>query len=192
LGHGSPSPGNSYRNPVRRARASPVRCAVVDDTFTYLASCGDDKLLSLWRIDGLQLLNQRYSPFHPPLTHSSELPKRPTAIEFTKHPQAIVISDKFGDVFRFVYITSTQLFRPLHPLSYPLEYTPLSEKQKRDALSSHENPSDGTLVLGHTSVLTSLLLSKDQRYIITADRDVRVSWHPQGFVVEMYYLGHER
>lgn len=69
---------------------------------------------------------------------------------------------------------------------------PFPKNKKRDAPSSHENSSDGTLVLGHTSVLTSLLLSKDQRYIITADHDVRVSWHPQGFVVEMYCLGHER
>ena len=78
--------------------------------------------------------------------------------------------------------------------SYPLEYTPLSEKQKRDALSSHENPSGGILLLGHTSVLTSLLLSPDERYIITADRDehIRVSWYPKGYVVEMYCLGHEK
>ncbi|KAJ4478386.1 hypothetical protein J3R30DRAFT_3256011, partial [Lentinula aciculospora] len=50
----------------------------------------------------------------------------------------------------------------------------------------------GTLVLGHTSLLTCLLLTPDNKYIITADRDehIRVSWYPQGFCVESFCLGH--
>jgi hypothetical protein len=31
---------------------------------------------------------------------SSELPKRPTAVQFTADSQQILVSDKFGDVFR--------------------------------------------------------------------------------------------
>ncbi|KAF8630455.1 hypothetical protein AX15_002907 [Amanita polypyramis BW_CC] len=142
---------------------TPIRCAAVDPSYSYLASCGDDKQLRVWKLDTLDLVNQR------------ELPKRPTAIEFVRDAQTIIVSDKFGDVF-----------------SYPIEYTPLTETQKPRALSSHQNPSGGTLVLGHTSVLTSFLLSQDERYIITADRDehIRVSWYPQGYVIEMYCLGH--
>ncbi|KAF8637615.1 hypothetical protein AX17_002684 [Amanita inopinata Kibby_2008] len=147
------------------SQSGPVRCATVDGEWAYLATSGDDKVLKVWTIDGLKLVNQR------------ELPKKPTTIIFTKDAQTILVSDKFGDVF-----------------SYPIDYTPLTEKQKRDALSSHENPSGGKLILGHTSVLTSSLLSIDERYIITADRDehIRVSWYPQGYVIETYCLGHEK
>ncbi|KAG5650540.1 hypothetical protein H0H81_011869 [Sphagnurus paluster] len=100
-----------------------------------------------------------------------ELPKRPTAIQFTADGQTILVSDKFGDVF-----------------SYPFQFTPLTEKQKKDALSSHENPSGGQLILGHASLLNAFLLTPDEKYIITADRDehIRVSWYPQGYNIEMF------
>lgn len=43
-------------------------------------------------------------------------------------------------------------------------------------------------------MLTSFILSSDERYVISADRDehVRVSWYPQGWNVEMFCLGHEK
>lgn len=75
-----------------------------------------------------------------------------------------------------------------------------SKKQKRhenpptprNSLASHVSTSNGTLVLGHTSLLTSFLLTPDGKYIITADRDehIRVSWYPQGFCIESFCLGH--
>lgn len=108
-----------------------------------------------------------------------ELAKKPTNIQFTKDSQTLLVSDKFGDIF-----------------SYPLTPLPLSpsetETPKRNALTSHENPSGGTLILGHASLLTSFVLSEDERYVISADRDehVRVSWYPQGWNVEMFCLGH--
>jgi tRNA (guanine-N(7)-)-methyltransferase subunit TRM82 len=64
----------------------------------------------------------------------------------------------------------------------------------RDSLVSHAATS-GTLILGHTSLLTACLLAKDEEkgssYIITSDRDehIRVSWYPQGHVIESYCLG---
>lgn len=108
-------------------------------------------------------------------TFHRELPKRPTGLAFTKDSQTILVSDKFGDVF-----------------SYPFHYTPPESKPAPDELSSHENPSDGQLVLGHASPLNAILLSPDERYIITADRDehIRVSWYPQGYNIETYCLGH--
>ena len=79
---------------------------------------------------------------------------------------------------------------PLHPADNP----PKSPTPRRDHLSSHENRSGGELVLGHTSLLTSFLLTPDERYIITADRDehIRVSWYPEGYSIERFCLGHTK
>jgi tRNA (guanine-N(7)-)-methyltransferase subunit TRM82 len=90
---------------------------------------------------------------------------------------------------------STYRLHQLHTLSsYELNPAPQSAEEKKAALASHDNPSGGKLILGHTSFLTAFLLSADEKYIITADRDehVRVSWYPQGYTVEIYCLGHEK
>ena len=111
-----------------------------------------------------------------------ELPKKPTTIKYTQNSSTIIVSDKFGDIFSY----------PLHPASTSTS----SEKprRERDSLTSHENPSGGTLILGHASLLTSFQLSADERYVISADRDehVRVSWYPQGWNIETFCLGHTK
>ncbi|KDR80625.1 hypothetical protein GALMADRAFT_276855 [Galerina marginata CBS 339.88] len=144
-------------------KSGPVRCAAVDHGFKYLLTSGEDKMLKLWQLDGLQLVSER------------ELPKKPTSVAFTADAQTILVSDKFGDIF-----------------SYPFTYVPLTVKQKKDALSSHENPSGGQLILGHASPINAFLLTPDEKYIVTADRDehIRVSWYPKGYNIEMYCLGH--
>ena len=123
----------------------------------------------------------------------SELPKMPTSMQFTADGLTILVSDKFGDIFR--QVCSTHLYLPLlilNEYSYPFIYVPLSVKQQRDALSSHENPSGGELILGHASPLNAFFLTNDEKYIVTADRDehIRVSWYPKGYNIEMYCLGH--
>ncbi|KAJ8487386.1 hypothetical protein ONZ45_g14363 [Pleurotus djamor] len=145
-------------------KSGPIRCAALSSSGKYLATAGDDKLLKVWELEGLKLLNHR------------ELPKRPTNMLFTESDD-ILVSDKFGDIFRYTLHPRTDL-----------------PKVSKDALSSHENPSGGDLILGHTSFLTAFTLSHDRQYIITADRDehVRVSWYPKGFNIEMYCLGHEK
>ncbi|KAJ7091519.1 WD40 repeat-like protein [Mycena belliarum] len=147
------------------AKAGPIRVAAVDSTGTHLATAADDKQLRLWRLDGLTLLNER------------ELPKKPTELAFTRDGQTILASDKFGDIF-----------------SYALHPTPQTAAQKSAALKSHENPSGGALVLGHASFLTAFLLSPDEKFILTADRDehIRVSWFPQGYTIETYCFGHQK
>lgn len=142
-----------------------ILCATVDQAGRNLATTAEDKHLKIWQIDGLKLLNSR------------ELPKRPTAIHFTKDGETVLVADKFGDIF-----------------SYPSSPSPIVLPQKRDVLSSHENPSGGQLLLGHTSLLTDFCLTLDEKYIITSDRDehIRVSWYPQSYVIESFCLGHKK
>ncbi|KAA1469145.1 WD40 repeat-like protein [Dentipellis sp. KUC8613] len=149
-------------------KSGPIRCAAVDSSFTHLATAGDDKKLKVWEVEGLKLVNER------------ELPKKPTQVAFTRNGKTILASDKFGDVF-----------------SYPLIPDPVSEPAKDgkpEELASHENPSGGRLILGHTSLLTAFTLSEDEKFVITADRDehIRASWYPQGYCIESYCLGHKK
>ena len=46
--------------------------------------------------------------------------------------------------------------------------------------------------MGHVSLVTTFLLTPDEKFIITADRDehIRISWYPESFVIERYCLGH--
>ena len=117
------------------------------------------------------------------------------------------MSDKFGDIFRYA-ISAANWTRshgclssyPLHPKSEVVPDASRAEDAdaetvaRRSQIVSHENPSDGTLILGHTSLLTSFLLAEDEKYIISADRDehIRVSWYPQGYVIERFCLGHKK
>ncbi|KAI1788151.1 WD40 repeat-like protein [Ganoderma leucocontextum] len=155
------------------SKSGPIRCVAVNIPFTHVATTGDDKKLKIWKVaDNLELLNER------------ELPKKPTEVSFTRDGQTIIVSDKFGDIFSY----------PLHPEPISESSNPTSGASKRGSLTAHENPSNGTLVLGHASLLTTFLLTSDEQYIITADRDehIRVSWYPQGYNIERYCLGHEK
>jgi tRNA (guanine-N(7)-)-methyltransferase subunit TRM82 len=57
----------------------------------------------------------------------------------------------------------------------------------------HDNP-EGTLVLGHASIITAFILTPDEKLVVSADRDehVRVSWYPEGWDVEKYCMGHKK
>ncbi|KAF9069786.1 WD40-repeat-containing domain protein [Rhodocollybia butyracea] len=201
-------------------KSGPIRCVVLDNSNTHLATLADDKKLKVWKLDGLELLHER------------ELPKRPTSAAFTSDGQSIVVADKFGDVFHYplhpppadsvaVPESAGSKLTSLHAAESdePVQDSPeaavvessaesssskkrKSKKKKeklienppapRNSLASHVNTSNGTLVLGHTSLLTYFLLTPDSKYIITADRDehIRVSWYPQGFCIESFCLGH--
>ncbi|KAH9893323.1 WD40-repeat-containing domain protein [Cubamyces lactineus] len=163
----------SEENRGKSNGSGPIRCAAVDSTFTHAITTGDDKKLKVWQlVDELKLLSER------------ELPKKPTEIGFTRDGQTIVVSDKFGDVFSY----------PLHPDPDATRSTSNAGASKRGSLTAHENPSNGTLILGHASMLTTYLLTSDEQYIITSDRDehIRISWFPKGYVIERYCLGHEK
>lgn len=121
-------------------------------------------------------------------------------MRFTRNTEAIVVSDKFGDVHRYVLIGYCLLV-PLTPPPPPNSYPRLEEKagnissgelvdKRKDSQRLH----DGSLLLGHVSLLTTFMLSPDEKYIITADRDehIRISWFPQAFTIERFCLGHEK
>lgn len=41
-------------------KSGPVRCAAIDNSGRHLATSGEDKILKIWEVDGLKLLNERY------------------------------------------------------------------------------------------------------------------------------------
>ena len=60
-----------------------------------------------------------------------------------------------------------------------------------DSNNSNDN---GTLLLGHLSMLLDVLVTEDKKYIITTDRDekIRVSVFPNSYNILSYCLGHKK
>lgn len=182
----------------------------------YLLTSGEDKILKLWGIDDLKLINERSvvsSKIIPELIVKlpENFPKNQLQLlslvtqKLSLCP--ISLATYLGGLPLYLSspsarLTDTQMFIILDfcVYSYPFAYTPLSEDERkdkekakpRDALSSHENPSDGQLILGHASPLNAFIFTADEKFIVTADRDehIRVSWFPKGYNIEMYCLGH--
>lgn len=149
------------------------------------------------------------------------MPKRPSAIT-TGPGSQIIVADKFGDVYSLpLFMTplspSALALRtastPKAPTTEPAANTfTVHSKRNLEALEHQrkqleaekakraESKSDGpnfelTLLLGHVSMLTSLLVTESQgrKYILTADRDehIRVSRYiPQAHIIEAFCLGH--
>ncbi|KAL1919406.1 uncharacterized protein VTP21DRAFT_2099 [Calcarisporiella thermophila] len=53
---------------------------------------------------------------------------------------------------------------------------------------------EGELLLGHVSMIINMILSFDNKYVITCDRDehIRVSLYPRGYNIKSYCLGHTK
>ncbi|XP_051176830.1 tRNA (guanine-N(7)-)-methyltransferase non-catalytic subunit wdr4 [Leptopilina boulardi] len=53
---------------------------------------------------------------------------------------------------------------------------------------------NGNLLLGHLSMILDILVTSDEKYIITADRDekIRVSKYPNSYNISAYCLGHKK
>ncbi|GET02758.1 tRNA (guanine-N(7)-)-methyltransferase non-catalytic subunit WDR4 [Rhizophagus clarus] len=98
------------------------------------------------------------------LRNTRPVPKRVVSIAFNKDGSQIVIADKFGDVYS-------------HPLDPP--------EDKQNA---------STLLLGHVSMVTDMVITPNNKYVITCDRDehIRVSKFPKGYNIESYCLGHKQ
>ncbi|CAG8457074.1 1655_t:CDS:2 [Paraglomus brasilianum] len=88
--------------------------------------------------------------------------KRIISIAFEKSCSSIATADNTGDVYRFLIDVSTEEQNSIKP------------------------------ILGHVSMVTDMVLSPDNKYVITADRDehIRVSRYPKGHIIETFCLGH--
>ncbi|PNY28429.1 tRNA (guanine-N(7)-)-methyltransferase non-catalytic subunit TRM82 [Tolypocladium capitatum] len=152
------------------------------------------------------------------------MPKRPSAVTIAPDSQ-IICADKFGDVYSLPLImtprppSSTSRPSTLNPVtarpSVPAANTLTVHskrnlealenqkkhlklaKQRRDEAAKADGPDfELTLLLGHVSMLTALVIgeSERRRYILTGDRDehIRVSrYMPQAHVIEAFCLGHK-
>lgn len=89
-------------------KAGPIRCAAISTSFRHLATVGDDKHVRVWEVDGLKSVNARYVRFWTIPVNGiqilqkilREVPKKPTQLLFSHDGQTILVSDKFGDVYR--------------------------------------------------------------------------------------------
>ncbi|KAK2601716.1 tRNA (guanine-N(7)-)-methyltransferase non-catalytic subunit trm82 [Conoideocrella luteorostrata] len=184
-----------------------------DDGKHLIAVSGHDKAVWVFEHDGQGILTQ---------LSQRVMPKRPSAVTIGFGPQ-IIIADKFGDVYYIpLLITppspSTQALRTT-PAPAPKSAEPaantltvhskrnlqalehqrkqLEAKKSEGAESKSEGPNfELTLLLGHVSMLTAVLVAEDdgKKYILTADRDehIRVSRYvPQAHIIEAFCLGHK-
>ncbi|XP_063049210.1 tRNA (guanine-N(7)-)-methyltransferase non-catalytic subunit wdr4 [Engraulis encrasicolus] len=91
--------------------------------------------------------------------------RRCTALAFSRDEECVWAADKSGDVYSFP---------SSHTHTHTHTHTP------------------GTLQLGHLSMLLALVVSPDDRFVITADRDekIRVSLKAATHNIQAYCLGH--
>ncbi|KAI8918296.1 WD40-repeat-containing domain protein [Powellomyces hirtus] len=61
------------------------------------------------------------------------------------------------------------------------------------SFKSNDTSDKEALILGHVSLLTSMTLTQDGKYLLTGDRDekIRVSRYPLAFEIEQFCLGHK-
>ncbi|KAG0261532.1 hypothetical protein BG011_000938 [Mortierella polycephala] len=132
----------------------------------YLATAADDKVMKIWDTESWKCLGTR------------TLIRRSNALEFNKDGSHVVTADKFGDIYNMV--------RDIPDVVAPVKTAETSADAEGDE-DEGEQP-----ILGHVSMATDLALTKDNKYIITADRDehIRVSQYPKGHNIETYCLGH--
>ncbi|KAI8378208.1 WD40-repeat-containing domain protein [Choanephora cucurbitarum] len=92
--------------------------------------------------------------------------KRINALQFNNDSTQIVVADKFGDVY-----------------CHPIKETVKEDKKDDEKLKP---------IVGHVSMVTDMLLTPDEKYVVTSDRDehIRVSRFPNGYNIESFCLGH--
>ncbi|OAA43058.1 Quinoprotein amine dehydrogenase [Cordyceps fumosorosea ARSEF 2679] len=194
-------------------RPTIIQLATTSDGSHLVAVSSHDKAVWVFKHDGAGQLTQLSKRI---------MPKRPSAITVSPDSQ-ILVADKFGDVYAIPLIKSSEPYVPppnasssTGPQNPAATAQPAAtvltvhSKGNRAALAAQqrqlEKPTEAvraegpdfahTLLLGHVSMLTALVLGEDaqrRRYILTGDRDehIRVSRYvPQAHVIHGYCLGH--
>ena len=149
------------------------------------------------------------------LIEGRSMPKRLCSITLTPDEQTIVAADKFGDVYAIPLIptadhdprkaqtTQKEKFEPsaseftVHTKGN-LEALRQQRQQKKANEKKEGLAFQHRLLLGHVSLLTdvvvarSVVSSKIQNFVLTADRDehIRVSRYPQSHIINGFCLGH--
>lgn len=151
---------------------APVVCSYVRNLMltadeSRLVACVDsDKSVAIF------VINRDVAKGYIQLVQRQKFPKRPNALAFADDDTAVIVADKFGDVYKF-------------PLN------------KQDEITETKEEDQGLEpILGHVSMLTDVLVTSDannKKYVITADRDehIKVSHYPQTFIVERWLFGHQ-
>ncbi|ESP02413.1 hypothetical protein LOTGIDRAFT_172070 [Lottia gigantea] len=110
--------------------------------------------------------------------------RRCTSVTFSQDEKYVIISDKSGDVYR--YIIEQQ----------PDEQRPTEQKQDEQRLKEQKQDEQkqcsGELLLGHLSMVLDLVLVKNDKYLVTCDKDekIRISCYPNSYNIHSFCLGH--
>lgn len=77
--------------------------------------------------------------------------------------------------------------QPVNDMRFPIVPTAAEPTADKDDEAKKLKP-----IVGHVSMVTDMVLSADDKYVITADRDehIRVSRFPNGYNIESFCLGH--
>ncbi|EMR11725.1 hypothetical protein PNEG_00159 [Pneumocystis murina B123] len=94
--------------------------------------------------------------------------KRPCVITVVEKLSKVFVGDKFGDVYSFLL-------------------------NENSTVETNTGPIPPNLVLGHVSMITDMIVTKDSNYLITSDRDehIKISCLPKCVVIKGYCLGHQ-
>ncbi|KAF9933445.1 tRNA (guanine-N(7)-)-methyltransferase non-catalytic subunit trm82 [Linnemannia zychae] len=132
----------------------------------FLATAADDKIMKIWDTESWKVLGTR------------TLVRRSNALFFNNSGSHVVTADKFGDVYNMI--------RDIPDVVAPVKAAETNEDGEEEE-DEGEQP-----ILGHVSMATDLVLTPDNKYVITSDRDehIRVSQYPKGHNIETYCLGH--
>ncbi|TPX38220.1 hypothetical protein SmJEL517_g00208 [Synchytrium microbalum] len=137
---------------------------------TLIACCADDKSVTIWSSSTWTIVTKRTSL------------KRPSVAKFSSDSSTLLVGDKFGDIYRLTTRCTSSFNIALSHRVINLRFSLLPSETKP------------TLLCGHVSMLTDLLVSPDDKYLISADRDekIRVHHYPNTYNIHGFCLGHKQ
>lgn len=121
-------------------------------------------------------------------------------ISFSEDGAYLVILTSYKDFYiystdNFTLICKHQLPRAASKVvfSFDSQFVLVADKTGDALIYKTKDQSDpGKKVFGHLSLLTDILMTRDNKYIITCDRDekIKVSNYPGSYNIEAFCLGH--